>query len=1175
MFGRQEGAAAGGFGGGMLEQGRVVQQQGLFLNLGAGMTPTGSGRKDESSASSPVRGGKKIWNHEHDERADELSKGTYQTALCHTGWNDVYHHSGLGGVLDVSGKDVEKKDSGVVKMGRRQGWIHFLALDSSKDICIQALMEGCEDVSLVHSLLKDNCKAMKSGLGVDGLLLGTGDGAHIYWDDADAQMERLPMTTVPRKGTERKKKIQQVSSEKEEGMRIKSYPAVEEHGGDHDEQLARYDWRVPCVEMKVMRIVGAPFLDSVTHDVSVEDGPGEYSVTSFVHAGARGGSKATSTIGTTGGVLSGDSLRISASQVTSTKDAVHLEVYKSGSILVACGSVLVSELQRLAARSDALGQEPPPSLLKQLITPTGWKRKDSGGSMIWAKLTANDGSPAGHVLLAAKARPVDISEAGALGPSSAHNSEGNRYGAMVHAAPMLTETTRDLTCNNQKEVDADLAGYNPMLQQDDGDDEQHVRPYKDTVPQATKQYGSIVGGYLQVNARHVYDVLLDCALRSSDCHKPGSSLEMHPEWSWLTQNFAVKHNIRDEYATLSYLQWVLENHCIKPNSMCFEVISIKYTSIRSSSDAQNGLQSHEVAMYSKVRQDIKSLLNRTFENYYALRQNYDDDVEYLTVRGSQAATVLRSALKLLKLVFSGDDDGARKWSVVRFRRAANKRFYSILAAIEAQIRTNPSKDRFGSANNAYQKIGELCRSIAEEIRGDEGIEQALSSSEGVRLAVHTSLEYCKGISSHIKSVLSRYPPRKPTGPAIQLVQAVGGLQDFVERHQYVDAAIQLDSYEVFRPFVSHWISSSSSSLRRGINLIDENTGPQEAKWKDLHESKGNMVVPFAEVLLRQLQTEMEIYHPILCFWPSYASEIEAACVEVLRLAVSVTSGHCGLVQSLHGKDPSKRRIAWKWTVSSVASTNDESVTEAISRGTNVQQALLMNTLRRLLAVIPQIESSIYKWCQETPDSKSFIGDESPQKRNSLAAFPRRNTQERLAQEVPMLGAQWAQLVKEIRTQYYASITLTAESISRQLTSSNQTSIQHILRKSGLESSDSAVVRRTERILDQTSPTLRILSSTLDSRVFVALARGLWDLTAKQILQYAEDLQEDGAGRAWKGRQNAAAVLSCVENFYKHELSACMGSDLQAKDLAPPQHYQRASALLANTTTQIDKSFDVY
>ena len=1105
------------------------------------------GDAGESSASSPVRDPKP--SQRWASRRDETTVNTYQTAVervfdGHKAWNDVHR----------GGKIVEDKvlpGAGVVKMGRRQGWIHFLALDASKNICIDALMGNSRDgehLEMARNLLRDDCKVIQDGLALSGLLLSRDGGVSIFWDDDEPQSERLLLEDVQKKFPPIKEKK---PKEPVEPVKIKSYPVVEE--------VQETNWGAPPVEVTVMRILGAPFLDSVAHDSSVDMGPGEYVIRSRV----KGGPTSTSKIGLTGGMVSGKALRISSHHVKSAKDVMYLEIYKHDEILEACGSVMISELQRLAVRSDALGQEPPPSLLKQLISPT-WRKKDPSGSMIWVKLVSRDGSPAGHVLLEAKAKPGDVTVAHAFGPSSEPNSDSERM-ISSHAPEVWSDT--DPVLDRKKEALRHGVGHMAI------DDDFGTGEIKSIIlqpSQAKKQFGNVVGGYLQANARHVYDVLLDCALKQSDCDKPGSSLELLPEWSWLTSSFASRHGIREEYATLSYLHWILNNHIVKPNSMCFEVITAKYLFMRSISN--NSLESHEVAMYTKVRQDIKSLLNGTFENYFALKQNYEEDVEYLATRSPQAATVLRSAIKLLKAVLDGDGGSALRWMSVRFNRAANKRFYSILASIEARIRGR-EEGKNGAANIAFKKVGDLCRSIVEEIRADECIQHELSSSEIISIAPITSLEYCKGISAHVKAVLTRYPPRKPTEQAILLVQAVGNLQDFLERHQYTDAAIQLNSFEVFRSYILHWISSSSASLRRGIQIIDDNAPPDVAMWKDLHENKGNMVVPFAEILLRELQSEMETYKPIVAFWPSYTTDIEAACVDVLRLAVSVASKQCGLVQTSHERESSKRCTSWKW-----APTNgrciEESVTEAIKNGTSVPQALLMNTLRRLLAVVPQIESAVQSWCQQIPDVTSSI-KKGESVRKSLTVFPRPNMKDRLAAEAPNLGALWAQLVKELRTEYYATITLTAESLSRHLTASSATSIYSLMKRAGLEASTSAIVRRAEKALDYTSPTLHILSSVLDSRVFVALSRGLWDLTAKQILNYAENLTENGAGHAWRGRQNAAAVLSCLENFYKHEISTCMGTDLQSKDLAPPQHFQRASALLENNSTQVDKSFDVY
>ena len=1158
------------FGGGILHRGLVV----------AHPTQRRDHDGESSSASSPVRhrpgrkdaiGGGMAHLREDEVRyeGDEATH-TYQTALEESRdgrkeWNDAWHAEKLrkSGFPGLSTKDGQ----GAVTMTRRQAWVRFLALDACKDLCIDGVVHGGEDASAARGFLEEGCRVLKDGLGVRRLLLEQGRHVNIFWDDVEQQQaQRLVMVgkSEPKKDVVKIEKV----VPKEAGITSVREPDV----FMAQEQLGSYDWRVPCVEVKVLRIVGAPFLERVEHDSSTDASPADYVVQAHAHD-----RRSSSMVGSTGGVLSGETLYVSNQSYRSAHSSVKIDVYSMDRKLLACGSVMISELQRLAARCDALGQEPPLSLLKQLIKPSGWKRKDSGGSMVWVKLTGNNGSPSGHILLSAKAIPGDLSAAGVMGPSS----QGHSVGGVSGNAPVVTGT--DIDGVHTRDVGT-VWKKNPLVQLDSADDASSLEDSLSeergliaaTLHDDAPKGKDSSAGYLHINVRHVYNALLDCALKASECDTPASSLELKPEWSWLLRTFAARHGIREEYATLSYLQWILEKHIVRPNSMCFEVITAKYGAMKHAGNGQQGLESHEVAMFTNVRQDIKTLLNKTFENYFSLKQQYDDDVgeEYLSIRGPQAAIVLRSAFKLLKLVLGGDEHSAIQWASVRFKKAANKRFYSILAAIETQLGEHAG-DR---APNRYKKLCDLCQAIMEEVRADEAIQNAEAFSKDVSLPSITSLEYCKGLAAHLKSVITQSPPQKPTKSAIILVQAVGGLQDFVERHGYIDAGIQLSAYDVFRDFIIRWIASSSASLKRGIRIIDD-SGPQEiSQWKDLYDNGGNMVVPFAEVLMRELQKEMEVYRPLLCFWPCFAVEVEAACVDVLRSAISVASSHCGLVQTIENQNSNKRRTSWKWAAVRENAKDGSSVTEAIRSGTRVQQALLMNTLRRLLAVIPQMESSIYSWCQETPVTKSLADGPSPLRRESLGAFPPVHHKERIAQEAPMLGVQWAQLVKELRTEYYASITLTAESISRALSSSSRTSIHSVLSRAGLEASDSAIVRRIEKALEQTAPTIQILSSVLDSRVFVALARGLWDLTAKQILQFSEELREDEAhkgGHAWRGRQNAAAALACIQNFYKHKISNCMGSDLQSKDLTPPQHSQRASALLASNTTELDKSFDVY
>ncbi len=51
-----------------------------------------------------------------------------------------------------------------------------------------------------------------------------------------------------------------------------------------------------------------------------------------------------------------------------------------------------------------------------------------------------------------------------------------------------------------------------------------------------------------------------------------------------------------------------------------------------------------------------------------------------------------------------------------------------------------------------------------------------------------------------------------------------------------------------------------------------------------------------------------------------------------------------------------------------------------------------------------------------------------------------------------------------------------------------------------------------RIMEEVEKLLHWLSNVLDNRVFVALTRGLWDLTSKDVLDYTEDLREGRGGQ---------------------------------------------------------------
>ena len=53
----------------------------------------------------------------------------------------------------------------------------------------------------------------------------------------------------------------------------------------------------------------------------------------------------------------------------------------------------------------------------------------------------------------------------------------------------------------------------------------------------------------------VYDLAMEAALRGQSCGP--RSLPIKGEWQWLLKEFAATYGIRDSYANLTFLRWIL------------------------------------------------------------------------------------------------------------------------------------------------------------------------------------------------------------------------------------------------------------------------------------------------------------------------------------------------------------------------------------------------------------------------------------------------------------------------------------------------------------------------------------------------------------------------------------------------------------------------------------------
>lgn len=63
--------------------------------------------------------------------------------------------------------------------------------------------------------------------------------------------------------------------------------------------------------------------------------------------------------------------------------------------------------------------------------------------------------------------------------------------------------------------------------------------------------------------------------------------------------------------------------------------------------------------------------------------------------------------------------------------------------------------------------------------------------------------------------------------------------------------------------------------------------------------------------------------------------------------------------------------------------------------------------------------------------------------------------------------------------------------------------------------------------------------------------------------------------AWRGRQNASAVMSVVDSFFTATLRAMLQHEIHERDMDLPLHSDRTHKLLADNTTAMSMSYTVY
>lgn len=344
------------------------------------------------------------------------------------------------------------------------------------------------------------------------------------------------------------------------------------------------------------------------------------------------------------------------------------------------------------------------------------------------------------------------------------------------------------------------------------------------------------------------------------------------------------------------------------------------------------------------------------------------------------------------------------------------------------------------------------------------------------------------------------------------------------------------------------------------------------------------MAPLLVDMLQNIQTEVQRYERLVNYWPVYAPMLEEAVCAVLHAATAAVTRQCGvmparretrLAASYDMSSAGLEKPVFQWQQppqvirSPISPQPRRAPTPSSNKSVLPFEAVLLNSLRRLLTFVPQTNDLLTAWARTTADSPGRERMPTPNQSSTRIPIEQEG-------EGPKRGALFNQLVKELRSEYAAAVTACAQRIHSAL-ADHRCSIRAALEKYGITNDSAVLMEQIHPTLEAVEDVLANLFKVVDNRVYVSLGRGLWDCTSQDVYEYLEGLQEglELNRGAWRGRQNSKAVMDMVDNFFSATFSATLMHGCQPRDLDQPLHSDKTHKLLAENTTAINMSYNVY
>ncbi|GMH43636.1 hypothetical protein BSKO_11558 [Bryopsis sp. KO-2023] len=738
---------------------------------------------------------------------------------------------------------------------------------------------------------------------------------------------------------------------------------------------------------------------------------------------------------------------------------------------------------------------------------------------------------------------------------------------------------------------------------------------------------------IRVSPYMSYDYLLDAAMKLQGCCS--TKLKLDGPWKWLLEEFAALYKIRPGYTLITHLKWVMRHDIRTCTARCLELILEEYTNLLQEKD-EMGLHEQDVATMNRIAKECKELLGTIFENYYSLTEMAESGiVEGSMHQPDCPPAALEPAIILLARLNNSQLTNDQVWLKERFKVAAKKKYQRLQCSCDEEMcpptgRENTNNDQFqrppssrggqftpnasgypqmhmqmqtqyqpqGAAPaeaaklQQYKKVEALAMTLRNDLDYDMRIHESAVLPPFLNLPVVVAEVYCEELTGKLRGLLSQIPPEHPAVEAVDMVVSIGRLQEYLVRYKLLpsmEADSYLDATELFGNYVKEWIASAEMQLVARCMSLEAGSGNEMYQWGSPEGRSENGLSPMIVEMIKLLEDQLAKFERIVVYWHALGPFLEKAISSVVRASLAAVSKQCGMVyvtqhhnepgydgqhmglltpfgsagSAGHRRSPPRsplhqsqnRNGMWQWQPQMASRRHDLPELAA-------NEAVLLNSLRRLLGEVAEYEQTLIKWCglKEDYSKASTVEVEGAFSDGSMP---------------PTVGAQFAQVVKELRTEYSNATVHCCRRLAKIILSQPANMVANILHSSR-NPDEPEVNEKMDSLMQTLEQTIRHLHAILDSRVFVSLVRGLWEHLSEDIYIFVENLSEGRDYRgAWRSRQNAQTMLEAANIWFRDILARYMQHDVTGKDLELPIHASLTEKLLAENSSAANMTYTVF